>query len=113
MTQGNPTPRAQPRAEVIDAAHALAAVDTAADGLRAIAAWSAEELAELRAEGTADPKAVLDAWTSIDAGLTKAVAVLDRANRLLDPLTRAILRDLTRDGAIARGTSEGGGETSD
>lgn len=54
MTQGTTIPRGHALADVLDAALALGTFDDAVRDVRAIAAWSAQELETLRADTAID-----------------------------------------------------------
>lgn len=110
MTQGTPSPRGHTLAEVADAAAALAALDTAVDALKTIAAWSKDELDLLRSDEADDREALLRSWESLATTLAAAVADLEAANRRLDGLTRIVVRDLVAGGTIVRAMTPPDGE---
>jgi hypothetical protein len=102
MTHGTTIPRGHALADVLDAALAFGTLDDAVRDVRAVAAWSTQELETLRADTATDVETVLLVLDGLVGNLATAATALERANGLLGGVSRRVLRDLDAGGDALR-----------
>jgi hypothetical protein len=106
MTKGSFSPGTRTRAEMLDAALAFGVLDDALAQLRAVAASSAEQLADCQNDTTETLSGVLASWANTNAALAQALALIEVANRLLVPPTRPVGIEITRPGRMNQGGNQ-------